>query len=423
MRLVAGLGVPERRLDEIGSLRVGQALCSHVASTGLPFLADMARIEREEAAAFLRSVGARAYTRHPILGQDGEMLGTFSLASTGRDYFAEVDIVFFRAACDVIAPAWQRRRAEATLRESETRFRALVEASAEAVWTCGAEGATHEPSPSWCALTGQSQAEWLGWGWLGAVHPEDRESMIAHRRRCLAERRPYVTEYRLRHRSGGYRWTQARATPLLAEDGSVTGWIGMNADITGRREARAVLERSHEELERLVEARTRDLEDTQRRLAHTERMQALGQLAGGVAHDFNNVLQAVQDGASLIQRRAEETEGVRRHAHLILDAASRGAAITRRLLSFSRRGNLRTEPVNPLDLLAGMREGLTHTLGTGIGIRVEAQPGLPPLAADKAQLETVLVNLATNARDAMEGSGTLTLSAALDIRGRTGRSR
>jgi signal transduction histidine kinase/CheY-like chemotaxis protein len=153
----------------------------------------------------------------------------------------------------------------------------------------------------------------------------------------------------------------------------------------------------------------------QARAAHAERMQALGQLAGGIAHDFNNILQAVQGGAGLIERRAADAGSVRRFARMIQDATSRGTSITRRLLAFARRGELRAEPVEAGSLLLGLRDVLDHTLGSAIAVNVHLAPELPPLLADKGQLETVLVNLATNARDAMPDGGTLTLSATIDL--------
>ena len=181
--------------------------------------------------------------------------------------------------------------------------------------------------------------------------------------------------------------------------------------VTARREAEAVLSRSRAELEQLVADRTRDLEVTQAQLAHAQRMEALGQLAGGIAHDFNNVMQAVLGAATLIERRAGEPERVGGLSRMIVDAAGRGAAITRRLLAFARQSDLWSEPIEPQSLLSGMQEILAHTIGSGIVVRVEVAADLPRLFADKGQLETVLVNLATNARDAMPGGGTLVLSA------------
>jgi CheY-like chemotaxis protein len=100
---------------------------------------------------------------------------------------------------------------------------------------------------------------------------------------------------------------------------------------------------------------------------------------------------------------------------MVFEAAERGSAITRRLLAFGRRADLRTEAVDAATLLTDMREIFMHTLGAGVGVRVEARPGLPPLLADKGQLETVLINLAANGRDAMTGNGMLTLAAGLDV--------
>ncbi|MDR3532721.1 MAG: PAS-domain containing protein [Rhodopila sp.] len=151
------------------------------------------------------------------------------------------------------------------------------------------------------------------------------------------------------------------------------------------------------------------------RAAHAERMQALGQLAGGIAHDFNNILQAVQGSAALMDKRAGDAASVRRFARMILDAAKRGTSITRRLLAFARRGELRAEPVDPASLLTGLRDVLSHTLGSGIEVDVRLEDDLPPLLADKGQLETALVNLATNARDAMPDGGTLTFGAAVEV--------
>jgi signal transduction histidine kinase/ActR/RegA family two-component response regulator len=148
--------------------------------------------------------------------------------------------------------------------------------------------------------------------------------------------------------------------------------------------------------------------------AHAERMQILGQLAGGIAHDFNNILQAVQGSASLISKRADDPESVGRFARMILDATERGSSITRRLLAFARRGELRAEAVETVPLLAALCDVLRHTLGSRIDVTLRTEPALPPLLADKGQLETALVNLANNARDAMPDGGTLTLSAAAE---------
>jgi PAS domain S-box-containing protein len=203
--------------------------------------------------------------------------------------------------------------------------------------------------------------------------------------------------------------------PLRDTDGHTIGINVVCEEVTARRAAQAELERLNRRLEDRVREEVAAREEAQLRAAHAERVQALGQLAGGIAHDFNNMLQAVRGGATLIERRAAtDAEAVRRFARMILDATERGAGITRRLLAFARRGELRAEPIDPATLLEEMREVLAHTLGSPIAVRVEIAPGLPALLADKGQLETVLVNLATNARDAMPEGGTLTLRATAE---------
>ena len=179
------------------------------------------------------------------------------------------------------------------------------------------------------------------------------------------------------------------------------------------REAEARLLGINHELEAQVRAEVAAREEAQGRAAHAERMQALGQLAGGIAHDFNNVLQSVQGGATLIANRTTDG-GLQRLAQLILDAAGRGASVTRRLLAFSRHGDLRAEPIAPAELLHGLTEVLEPALGPSVRMQIKAPPGLPAVIADKGQLETALINLATNARDAMPSGGVLVLSAVTE---------
>jgi len=206
------------------------------------------------------------------------------------------------------------------------------------------------------------------------------------------------------HAAAPRAWTPEEIA--LVRDVAEQSW-----DAVERARAEAALRRLNESLESRVRDEVAAREAAQVQLVHAQRMEALGQLAGGIAHDFNNVLQAVQGGARLIQAQPGDAARTKRLAMMIADAAGRGASITRRLLAFARRGDLRAELVDAASLLGDLRDILAHTLGAGIGVRVQVPAGLPPLLADKAQLETVLVNLAANARDAMHGAGALTLSA------------
>jgi len=180
------------------------------------------------------------------------------------------------------------------------------------------------------------------------------------------------------------------------------------------RTSERALRRLSVELEGRVQQEVAAREAAQARAAQAERLQALGQLAAGIAHDFNNVLQAIAGGIGLIERHAGDAELVHRLMRRANEAISRGASITRRLLAFGRRGDLNSEPIDAAALLEGMREVFVHTLGPAVAVELCISPDLPPLLADRGQLETALVNLATNARDAMQTGGRLTLSAAVE---------
>jgi signal transduction histidine kinase len=179
----------------------------------------------------------------------------------------------------------------------------------------------------------------------------------------------------------------------------LVSWLALSR---ARAEESALLQLRSETEQRLL---------AEERLRHAQRLEALGQLAGGIAHDFNNVLQAMTGGATLIESRADDPQAVRRFARMVLDAGRRGASVTGRLLAFARRSDLRAEPVDVAALFSGLREIFSHALGAGIEVVVDVASDVPALLADLGQLETVLVNLATNARDAMPTGGRLTLAA------------
>jgi signal transduction histidine kinase len=143
-----------------------------------------------------------------------------------------------------------------------------------------------------------------------------------------------------------------------------------------------------------------------------QKMDAVGQLASGITHDFRNVLQAIMSGIDLIEARADEPEQVRRLAASLMRVAEHGAGLTQRLLSFARRQDLKREVVNLPVLLDGVVELLVRTLGTKVRVEVDVPPvGLRQPFVDPGQLELALLNLGINARDAMSGQGTLCLCA------------
>ncbi|MBV8613835.1 MAG: PAS domain-containing protein, partial [Acetobacteraceae bacterium] len=300
---------------------------------------------------------------------------------------------------------------ETALRRSEAQFRATADALPGLLFVATPLGQNTYVNDGFCTYTGRARQDLLGDRWTEVLHPDDSERGWAIWQEAVQTGAPYLAEYRFRRHDGAWRWHMVRALPSREADGTIHRWVGTCTDIHDRRVLEEELRGLTQSLEARVQEEVAAREAAQRRAAHAERMQALGQLAGGIAHDLNNVLQAVQGGTMLIEKRARDPEDTRRLAKMVLEAVARGASITRRLLSFARRGDLRAESVDAAALLDGLRDILGHALGAGIAVRVEVEAGLPALLADKGQLETALVNLATNARDAMPEGGTLTLAA------------
>ena len=211
---------------------------------------------------YLRHVhraGMRRYietTRRHISWEAVELPG---LHKSGREIPLELSFGEFlengrHTFTGIVRDITERKRAQEALQEGEERFRALVDASAQIVWTTDAEGAVVEDSPSWRAFTGQTYEQWEGWGWLDAFHPEDRERVAALWRKAVEEKTPLNTEYRIHHVSGEWRWTAVRAVPLLAPDGSIRGWVGMNTDITEAKRAEEARREAAERFRFLAES-------------------------------------------------------------------------------------------------------------------------------------------------------------------------
>jgi PAS domain S-box-containing protein len=352
----------------------------------------------------------RACWSTPILSGHGELLGTFAMYYREPRQPAPHDLELVNFVIRSASLVIERKRAEEALRRlNETLEQRVSDALAERkLWADIFE----TTNAIICVLSKDFRFLAVNRAYVGefehihGIRPRvgddllallaDRPKHQAHAR-AIWERALAGEEFTTIEEFGEE--TRARShyeitySTLRDADGRMIGAFQYARDVTERLRNQA------------------QLAATEERLRQAQRLEALGQLAGGIAHDFNNVLQAVSGGLSLIQRRAEDTEAVRRMARMAGEAAERGAAVTSRLLAFARRGELRAVPVPPLPLLENLREILTPTLGAEITVRIKVPPGLPPLLADKAQLETVLVNLAVNARDAMPNGGTLTISA------------
>jgi len=185
-----------------------------------------------------------------------------------------------------------------------------------------------------------------------------------------------------------------------------------NAELEQRvAERTSELQHFNEQLEQRIKERTRERETALAQLFEAQKMDTIGQLTGGVAHDFNNLLMAVLGSLSLLEKRLPDDPRGHRLLQNAVQGAQRGAALTQRLLAFSRRQELKPEAVEVPQLVHGMRELLERAVGHGVELRTQYQSELPPALVDANQLELALLNVALNARDAMPAGGTLTISA------------
>jgi two-component system cell cycle sensor histidine kinase/response regulator CckA len=279
-----------------------------------------------------------------------------------------------------------RKEIESALRASEQRYRALVTASSALVWTSDAAGRFVEPQVSWESYTGQPWAEHRDLGWINALHADHRDA--AHRAWQRRVREPgSVHEDHARLWSvdkNSYRHVHSRAVPVLDGAGSVREWIGTVTDVEERWLA----------------------ED---RLRRTERMEMVGRLAGGIAHEANNQMSVILGSAQFVLRRPDIPEVVREDVEHIRRAAERTAGITQQLLAFSRRQVLQPQVLDLNALVQRTEPILRRTLGERSRLVVRAASGLGRVKADPGQLEQVLLNLVINARDAMPDGGRVTL--------------
>ncbi|PCD02943.1 diguanylate cyclase [Sphingomonas spermidinifaciens] len=475
----------------------------------------------------------------------------------------------------------ERRAREAELRASNARFRAAVAAIDGYVWTNTPEGEMQGDQPGWHALTGQTEAEYRGYGWTAAVHPDDVPGSVAAWQAALASQSMYVHEHRVRTAAGEWRQFATRGVPLFDESGTLVEWVGIHTDVTERRAQQAALresqaklqflddlgsaiadasdadtimatttamvarhmgvancayadmdadedgftirgdgaapgtdsivghyrlrdfgeravatlragqplvvadiaaelpeaaaatfaaigvaatvcmplvkggrltalmavydrvphawsseslsliaavaERSWAHIERVringdlaelnaslearVAERTRALLAAEEALRQAQKMEAVGQLTGGIAHDFNNLLTIVI-GSVDIARRALAVGDAMRATRAMGNAqkgAERAAALTQRLLAFSRRQPLDPKPLDVGRLIGEMSDLIGRALGETVTLEVIGDPALWRVEADPNQLENAILNLAVNARDAMPGGGRLVI--------------
>ncbi|MET0187147.1 MAG: ATP-binding protein [Achromobacter sp.] len=335
--------------------------------------------------------GARrdAYFTHchsPIWDERGQVVGIFLVVN---ETTLQVNELIERQAFEATLRQTNDMLEQRALQSSEERDRVWAH-SRDLLVVSSFDGVWRDVSPSCDSILGRRPAEMIGRNSVDLVHPDDVPLTLG----ALAASAEQVDltsfENRLQHADGSYRWLSWHTR------------VGRDRVYSFGRDI------THEK------AQASALATTEAQLRQAQKMEAVGQLTGGLAHDFNNLLTGVTGSLELIRRRlAADTLdpiALERYVRVAQDAATRAASLTHRLLAFSRRQTLDPTAVDAAHLVSGMRDLIDRTVGPAVTLTVTDTPELWPILVDASQLENALLNLCINARDAMPDGGHLTIA-------------
>ncbi len=279
----------------------------------------------------------------------------------------------------------EQHQAQRQLEVSRSRLAAIYHNDAVGIAVIGPEGRFQQVNERWCRMIGYSEEELIGTSFLDVTHPEDRDAS-RQRVETLLRGAAWTAhgEKRYVRKDGEVIWGDLSISVIRNADGAVEAVVGMVVDVSERKSLEA-------------------------QLIQSQKMEAVGQLAGGVAHDFNNQLTVIQGYTSLLLRSLPADDP--RHAQVleVHRAGERSRRLTSQLLAFGRKQVLRAEPLDPCGVLDGLEQTLSRILGEPVRVVVRCGDEVSNVSADRSQLEQAVINLAINARDAMPEGGTLTL--------------
>jgi PAS domain S-box-containing protein len=361
--------------------------------------------------------------RNPAAARLSGVLGNVSFVE--RPFHATTFISVARSAMRGRRRQYDARTRIEALDEGERRLQTALEAGRLGAWELDLASGVLTTSSTCKAIFGRRPEDPFTYkDLLGSIHPEDRKRMEAAVSRTAETGADYSIEYRTIWSDGSVHWAEIRAQLYKDRSGKAMKMVGVSANITARLKAEEHQRQLNEILEEKVAERTRELEQahanvmaevTQReraeeQLRQAQKMEAIGQLTGGVAHDFNNLLMAVLGNLELLRKYVGNDIRAARLIDGALQGAKRGASLTQRLLAFARRQDLHIDPVDMRSLVIGMTDLLKRSVGSTILIETTVPDNLPLVSADANQIELALLNLAVNARDAMPDGGAIRIA-------------
>ena len=301
------------------------------------------------------------------------------------------------------------------LGESEQRLHHAMTAGRLGAWQLTREPLHLDCSTMTKAHYGRSPQDPFDYSdWLKCVYGEDQLPMQQALQDSLQFGADFVVQFRNHWLDGSLNWVDVRARAITDNDGNVIALVGVSSDITERKNAEDQLRQLNGNLEQQVEERTAQARVNEEALRQAQKMEAVGQLTGGIAHDFNNMLTGIIGSLELMRRRLSRgrLEDLPNLIDLGVTSANRAASLTHRLLAFSRRQSLDSKPVQLNQLVHSMEELLQRSLNESITLQMRLNPELWIAEADPHQLESALLNLVINARDAMPNGGQLLIETA-----------
>lgn len=288
-----------------------------------------------------------------------------------------------------------RKQSETALKESEERWKFALEGAGDGLWDWDAVTNHVYFSRQWKAMLGYTEDEFGNTldDWERCVHPEDIARVFSDlERHFRRETETFSNEYRIRCKDGTYKWILDRGKVIeWTENGKPRRIIGTHTDISYRKQA---------------ETEKTNLEN---KLQQAQKMESIGRLAGGVAHDFNNMLAVILGHTDLILMKMEDANPIRNNLLEIHSAAKRSADLTRQLLAFARKQAISPIVMNLNDAITGMLKMLQRLIGEDIYLTWQPAPDLWMVKADPSQIDQILANLCVNARDAIKSTGRITI--------------
>ncbi len=323
---------------------------------------------------------------YPVTCKDGTVRHVEFRLATSED----VNYVVFT---DITA----RKLAENALRESEHRFRSFVENANDIVYALDPDGLFTYVSPNWSEFMGEAADAAVGKPAEHYVESGDRPICGQFLREMRSTNAPQRSrEYRVHHRDGSIRWHVSNGAPVRDETGCVTGFVCIARDVTETKQAEAEREKLHAQL------------------AQSQKMESVGRLAGGVAHDFNNMLSVILGHTDLALEQADPSSQLFADLQEVQIAAQRSADLTRQLLAFARRQTVIPRNLDLNKTIDHMLNMLRRLIGEDVELRWRPASGLEPIHIDPAQIDQLLANLVVNARDAIDHSGgTVTIETGM----------